>query len=241
MTEKTKAVILQAHKYGDNKLILNTFSEKFGRMSFSVVISQNKNRTSVLPYCQPLFQNEIEYTGGNSEIKKVKSISPAFNYVSIPKSPAKMSVVMFLSECLLKTLTYSEGNSDLYGFLSTSLQLLDEESFNGRNFHLKFLMQLSKYIGFYPYNRFSKEDPCFDISKSKFCQDVRGSLHFIRPPYSEIFSKILDSDILMCEDIPLNGSERSFLLEKILDYYRYNFENFREIRSLDILQTVFHD
>ena len=36
MIQKTRAIILQYSKYGDNKLILNTFSEDFGRLSFAL-------------------------------------------------------------------------------------------------------------------------------------------------------------------------------------------------------------
>ena len=144
MIQKTRAIILQYTKYGDGKLMINAFSEDSGRTSFS--LSNVKNASRFLPYCQPLFQNEIEFTDSGSAVKRVKSISPAVSYRTIPKNPAKMSVVMFLSEVLLKTLTYSEKNGELYGFISTSLRLLDEEGYKGRNFHLKFLMQLPRTI-----------------------------------------------------------------------------------------------
>lgn len=239
MIQKTRAIILQYTKYGDGKLMINAFSEDSGRTSFS--LSNVKNASRFLPYCQPLFQNEIEFTDSDSAVKRVKSISPAVSYRTIPKNPAKMSVVMFLSEVLLKTLTYSEKNGELYGFISTSLRLLDEEGYKGRNFHLKFLMQLSKYAGFFPLNRYSPLTPCFDLAQSRFGVDFSGSPHFIREPYSKIFSEILDCDVLSCEKIPLSGGERSFLLEKILDYYRYRFDTLKQIKSLEILHTVFHN
>lgn len=241
MTLKTRAIILQVSKYSDSKLMLNTFSEEFGRMSFALNISAKKNGASVLPYCQSLFQNEIEYVGSNSQVKTVKNISPVVNYISIPKNATKTSIVMFISEVLLKTLTFSETNKELYRFISTSLELLDQESYKGSNFHLKFLMQLSKYIGFFPLNRYSALTPCFDVSKSVFCQDYSANSHFIREPFSKVFSDILDLDLLSCEEIPLNGSQRSFLLEKIMDYYRYRFDTLNQIKSLDVLRTVFHN
>jgi len=240
MTEKTQAIILQVTKYGDGKFMLNTFTSELGRASFSLNAGQNKNRPSPLPCCQSLFQNEIEYAGSNSPVKKIKAIYPSYNYKTIPKDTAKMSVAMFLAEILLKTLTYSECNPGLYEFVSTSLKLLDEDGFKGRNFHLKFLMQLSKYTGFYPVNRYSGLTPCFDIAKSAFESNMTVSKHVIREPYSKIFSEILDKDFAECEAIPLSGNDRSYILEKILDYYRYNFPAVKEIKSLEILQTVFH-
>lgn len=240
MLEKTEAIVLQCSKYGDNKLIVNTFSREYGRMAFSVVLPMNRNKASALPYCQPLFQNEFEYAGSNSSMKKASKVSPVFTYTTIPFSTAKMSIAMFLSEMLSKVLTYSEQNDDLYEYISTSFRLFDNPEYKGRNFHLKFLMQLAKYLGFYPGNRYSQQNNCFDLSKSVFEQDSPGSLHFLRPPYSEIFSRILDTDIMTCDSIELNGNERSYLLEKIIEYYRYRFDTLNTIKSLDVLQAVFH-
>ena len=218
MTETTEAIILHATKYGDGKFMLNAYSRRLGRTSFALSIPAAKNRPSPLPCCQPLFQNEIEYAGGDSLVKRVKSISPSYNYVTIPKSPVKTSVVMFLSEVLLKTLTYPECNPDLYGFISTSLKILDDKNFKGRNFHLKFLLQFLKYSGFYP------------------ADGIKGC----SAEHSKIFSALLGGGFLECEEIELNGSGRSLLLEKILDCYRCNFPAFKEIKSLEILKTVFH-
>jgi DNA repair protein RecO (recombination protein O) len=240
MTEKTEAIILQYNKYGDNKLMINTFSRENGRMSFSAVIPVSRYKNSVLPYCQPLFQNEIEYSGSNSNIKKITKISPSYTYATIPFNTAKMSTAMFLAEVLGKILTFSEENSEMFDYITTSLKILDDPDYKGYNFHLKFLMQLAKYIGFYPINRYSEFSDCFDISKSAFTVDNPGSPHIIREPYSEIFSRILDTDITTVDSIELNGAGRSYLLEKIIDYYRYRFDTLNTIKSLEVLQAVYH-
>ena len=240
--EKTDAIILNSVKYGDNKLIVNTFTRECGRMAFSVTLPSSRNKASALPYCQPLFQNEIEYNGAatSGAIRHAKNITPAFTYMTIPFSYAKTSVVMFLAEMLTKVLSYSEQNEELYDFLATSLQLLDNREYKGINFHIKFLMQLSKYMGFYPANRYTEQKPCFDLTKSKFTEKSLLPKHQIMPPYSLTFSQMLDSDFIECEQIELNGSSRSHLLEKTIEYYRYHFETLDNIKSLEVLQKVYH-
>ncbi len=239
--EKTEAIILHCSKYGDNKLIVNTFTRENGRMSFSVVIPSSRNKASALPYCQPLFQNEIEYTGANGTgIRKASKITPCFTYCTIPFSISKTATVMFLAEMMSRVLSFSEENEDVYDYIATSLRILDQPEYKGLNFHLKFLTQLAKYLGFYPGNRYSEYKPSFDLSKSMFVEDSPNVLHQIRPPYGRIFSQIIDTDIVNCEKIELNGIGRSYLLEKLVEYYAYRFDNMSNIRSLEVLQTVFH-
>lgn len=208
--------MLNSVKYGDNRLILNVYTRECGRMTLSVVIPKTRNRASALPYCQPLFQNEIEYTT-RTGIRRAARITPAFTYRTIPFDTAKMSVAMFLSEILTKTLTFAEKNDDLYNFIATSLQLLDDQQYKGVNFHIKFLLQLTKYMG-------------FDIKEK----------HLMMPPYTLTLNQILESDFIECEQLGLSGEIRSQLLQKTLDYYRLHFETLDNIKSLEVLQKIFH-
>ena len=214
--EKTEAIILSSVKYGDNKLILNAYTRESGRMTLGVAIPKTRHKASALPYCQPLFQNEIEYTV-HGNIRRADKIMPAFTYKTIPFDTAKMSVAMFLAEILTKTLTYAEKNYDLYSFIATSLQLLDDQQYKGANFHIKFLIQLSKYMGI----------------------DIGAKLP-IMPPYSLTFNRMLQEDFVGCEQIELTGDIRSYLLQKTIEYYRLHFETLDNIKSLEVLQKVFH-
>ena len=54
------------------------------------------------------------------------------------------------------------------------------------------------------------------------------------------FNQILESDFIECEQLMLNGDIRSILLQKTLDYYRLHFDNLDNIKSLEVLQKIFH-
>ncbi|MCQ2973687.1 MAG: DNA repair protein RecO [Bacteroidales bacterium] len=241
MKEKTEAIILQTTKYGDNKIIVNTYSRKYGKMGFAFKINSLKSKTNLMSYCQPLFQTEIEFNNkSNNAIASVSNISLNYTYTSIPFSHTKTATAMFIAEFLSKILIYSEKNIELFDYIATSLQLFDQPEICGRNFHIKFIIQISKFLGFYPSNRYSDLKPCFDLSKSKFTFDTPGVKHIIRPPFSEIFSKFLDTEYINCESIPLSGNDRKYLVEKIIQYYNYKFDNFNSFKSLDVLQEIFH-
>ena len=240
MKQTARAITLNCTKYSDNKLIVNTYTRELGRASFAIKIPLNR-KASPLPYCQPLFLNEIEYSSApEAEIKQATKISPSYTYTSIPFSTHKTTTAMFVTEILSKVLLFSEKNEELYDYIASSLKLFDQNEVSGRNFHLKFLLQITKYLGFYPSNRYSELKPCFDISKACFTGNIASAHHVIHPPYSEIFSKILDYDYIPCDFIPLSGADRSFLLEKIIEYYRFRFDNIAAVKSLAVLKTVFH-
>lgn len=240
MKQKTKTIILNTSKYGENKLIINGYTREYGRMGFVISAIATK-KASPLPYCQPLFQNEVEFNYNPShELQQAKTINPCYTYQSIPYKTSKTSIAFFIAEVLRKTLVYSEKNTSLYDFISASLKMFDIPEIKGTNFHLKFLMTLSKYLGFYPANRYSQNEQFFDIEKSKFITQNYNNRHTIPPPYSKIFDSLLDNEFTTCENIQLSGSDRSFLLNKIIEYYKYRFENIHNINSLEILQTVFH-
>ena len=240
MKQKTQAIILNTAKYGENKLIINSYTREYGRMGF-IVSAIAAKKASPLPYCQPLFQNEVEFNyNPTRDLQQAKSLSPAYAYLSIPYKTSKSSIAFFIAEVLRKTLVFTEKNIGLYDFISASLKMLDIPEIKGTNFHLKFLMTLSKYLGFYPANRYSQTTPYFDIEKSKFTDNGHNTHFIISPPYSQMFDKLLDNEFTPCENLKITGNDRSFLLNKIIDYYKYRFENINTINSLDVLQMVFH-
>src|SRR5690606_29780945 len=84
----------------------------------------------------------------------------------------KSSIVMFLSEVLSATLKEEEANPTLYEFLETTLQWLDHES-EFANFHILFLIKLSKHLGFYPETT-NQDLPYFDLRSGTFEQRPQG-------------------------------------------------------------------
>ena len=240
MKQTATAIILNYTKYSDNKLIVNAYTKQFGRAAFSFTIPQNR-KASPLPYCQPLFITEIEFNAPpEADIKHASKISPAYTFTSIPFNTNKTATAMFITEILAKVLTFSEKNEELFNYMADSLKLFDQNEVTGKNFHLKFLLQITKYLGFYPANRYSELRPCFDLANAKFTTSVSTAKQAIHPPYREILSRILDYDYIPCDFIPLNGNDRSYLLEKIIEYYRYRFDTLSSIKSLGVLKTVFH-
>ena len=73
----------------------------------------------------------------------------------------KIAVVLFLSEVLSSALREEEANTSLFQYLTNSLSWFDMQD-NLANFHILFLLSLTKHLGFYP-DVHDIEQPYFDM------------------------------------------------------------------------------
>ncbi|MBT8394864.1 MAG: DNA repair protein RecO, partial [Bacteroidia bacterium] len=168
MLVPTKAIVISKLKYRDNDLIVKCYTDQFGIQSYLLrgVLRSKKGKLKTA-YFQLLSQ--LELIVNYRETRSLQSISeakPSAFYQSIYSNVAKSAIVMFLAEVLNGVLKEEEKNELLFTYLETTLQWLDaNDEFS--NFHLLFLLNLSKYLGFYPDLNLS-ESIYFNLKDGKF-------------------------------------------------------------------------
>ena len=64
--------------------------------------------------------------------------------------PAKPTVVLFLAEMLLHVVHSEEADEKVFDFVAAALQWLDTAERDYANFHLVFLMRLTRFLGIAP-------------------------------------------------------------------------------------------
>ncbi len=147
----TKAIVLSSLKYGDTSLIVRCFTLEEGIKTYLIrgVLKAKKGKIKAA-YFQPLTQLNIEASHNNkgnlNSLKEVHVINP---YKSIYSNIFKQTIVLFLSEILKQFYSRRRRKYTLFSFIETSLIWLDTHD-KISNFHLLFLLNLSKYLGFYP-------------------------------------------------------------------------------------------
>ncbi len=151
MLISTKAIVISKLKYRDNDLIVKCYTEHFGVQSYLLrgVLKSKKGKLRTA-YFQLLSQLEIiiNYRQKRS-LQSLNEVKPLTIYNSIHSNVSKSAIVMFLAEVLSTILKEEENNESLYSYLETTLLWLDAND-EVSNFHLLFLLNLSKYLGFYP-------------------------------------------------------------------------------------------
>jgi DNA repair protein RecO (recombination protein O) len=111
---------------------------------------------------------------------------------------------------------------------------LDEAAEADNNFHLVFLLGLSKYLGFFPASGSKNGDEYFDLKEGEFTGELPAHSHFISQPRSSMMKRLLNGET----EARISRADRNFLLEKILLYYRLHLHDFKKINSHHVLHEV---
>ena len=239
MQVKTNGIVLHTTKYNDSSTIINVCTQHFGRTSYMVYGVNKKKSVVRSAFIQPLsiVEMDVLHTPGKN-IQQIKDIRMKYTFTGIPFDPVKSSLALFLSEMLFHVLRQTEPDDHLYLFLENSIQQLDCAEIGISNFHLVFLVKLTRYLGFEPNNEDSQIN-YFDLMNGVFLNDKPQHPHFLSREITEKFIEVLNSDYVNMQQLIFSRNIRLKLIEGIIDYYRLHIPGFRGVHSLEILQSLF--
>ena len=234
----TKAIVISAIKYSDTSLIVKCFTLEDGIRSYMIrgVLKSRKGKLKKA-YFQPLTQLIIEANHNNkNSLNSIREAQVIHPYESIYTSVIKQSIVLFLSEILSNIIKEEEKNEVLYEFIETGLIWLDTHDAIA-NFHLLFLLNLSRFLGFYP-DVSEPNKMTFNLLEGRFT-DASYEKLVITGSELILFKKLLGINFDRINTISYNKKERQTILRIIVRYFELHLEGFKEPRSLNILETVF--
>jgi len=234
----TKAIVLSTLKYGDTSLIVRAFTQSDGVKSYLLkgVLASKKAKIRAA-YFMPLTQLEIVANHRNKgSLESLRDVKVSVPYRTIHTDVVKNSVVLFLAEMLGNSIQEQEQDEGLFNYLEYALQWMDVHQLSP-NFHILFLLNLTKYLGFYP-DTSDQNSPFFDLLEGSFCETP--SLNpLIQNENLEHFKKFLGTNFDALQRIQLTKSNRWELLKTMIQYYRLHVHGFREPKSLAVLNAVF--
>ncbi len=239
MLVKTKAIVFSALKYGEADLIVKCFTEKSGLKSYLLrgILKSKKGKLKTSLF-QPLTQLELEAShkdkGTLEYIREAKLFVP---YDSLHTNVLKSTVVMFLTEVLRNSVKEEEANVALYHFLEDSLNWFDKND-KIANFHLLFLVKLTRFLGFYP-DYSNKSAPVFNLIDGTF-QTVETNNECIYDESVVILQQLLGIDFDNLSSIKLNQTARSRFLLMIIHYYEIHLQGFHKPKSLTVLNEIYN-
>ena len=234
----TKAIVLSSLKYSDSSLIVKCYTQEEGVKTYLIkgVLKARKGGIKVA-YFQPLTQLKIHANHSRrGALNSIKEVQISYPYTSVYKDIIKQSVVMFLSEMLSYSIKEEERNNSLYEYLETGLIWLDVHD-KIANFHLLFLLNLTRFLGFYP-DLPEAEAFGFDLLEGSYTQ-VSSGKNVISGNNFYQFKKLLGINFDGIEEVSFSKQERQLVLKIIIRYYELHLEGFKNPKSLQILETVF--
>jgi DNA repair protein RecO (recombination protein O) len=181
---------------------------------------------------------EVDHRQGR-ELQRAREIKICHPYQTVPFDVYKSSQAIFLAEMLYRVLKEEEARPELYQFLSHSFRIFDLLRDGTANFHLSFLIQLTRYMGFPPTNNRAEERPFFDLASGAFTGIRPSHSYFLDPEESRILSAFVNTSFEQIGEIALTSSARNLFLLKLIDYFSLHLGIRLQINSLDVLRELF--
>ncbi len=222
MVSKTNGIVLNYIKYKETSIISKIYTKEFGLKSYLINGVRTKKGKFNISSFQPLSLLElVVYENKNSQIGRIKELKFDKIYFTNHHVQKKISICLFISEVLLKLITFQVPDKNQFNFVRNSLIELDEVVDNYENFHIIFLIKFSKYLGF-EINNIS------DFSNIKFENELVISF----------LSEIIISEY--SSNIKSTSSVRNKALEIIIVYFREKTELNINFNSNRILKNIFN-
>lgn len=236
---KTKAIVISSLKYQETSLIVKCYTQENGVQSYLLKGILKNNKTGLkLAYFQPLMQLDmIASCRKKGALEYIKEVKVNYHYKRMYVDMVKNAVAFFLSEISYAILTEEYKDEQLFAFFEKYLQWYDNSVLSA-NFHLKFLIDLTQFLGFSP-DMLSSSNRYFDVEEGIFVQEQNGH-YLLDEVNTEIFKAFIFRELNDIDTIYLHREQRNKLLEAVLKYYQWHLPNFRMPKSWDILRTIFN-
>jgi len=219
MLQKTKGIVFKYFKYSDTSIVVKIFTQQYGIQTYIVNGVRSKKSKSKIALFQPLtILDLVVYHNPNKEIKRISELKCHEPFQSLASQMQKTTMTIFLSEIMYKAIKEEGEVNELYEFLESSITLFDTLPEQYQNFHLQFLLKLSKYLGF----GVDSSDQAFNtLDANERSKLLRLASH----PYDQW--------------MPITNDLRRKLLDVIIKFYKNHIESLGDINSVKVLQEIF--
>ena len=233
MKYKSRAITLTYIKQGESSIISKIFTEKHGLQSFIVKGVRSKKAKKKLGLFQPLQLVDINATlipkKGLQYLAEITIIETISNdKINMNKN----FLAIFIAEISSKVLQENEQNSGLFKFVWEIKQKLYNANTIDENFALLFMLNLSKYLGFFPSTE-NINAPFFNLETGEFS----GKAFNLNIYLTEEKTTIL-KHLLLGEKINIPQELKSELLKDIIQYFRLHHYNLSNITSHLIIESL---
>ena len=222
MVSKTNGIVLNYIKYKETSIISKIYTKEFGLKSYLINGIRTKKGKFNISSFQPLsLLDLVVYENKNSQIGRIKELKFDKIYFTNHHVQKKISICLFISEVLLKLITFQVPDKNQFNFVRNSLIELDKIVDNYENFHIIFLIKFSKYLG-------------FEISNISDFSNIKNENELVISFLSEIIISEYSSNIKS------TSSVRNKALEIIIVYFREKTELNINFNSNRILKNIFN-
>jgi len=239
MLHKTRGIVFKTTDYGESGVIVQIFTEKFGLQSYIINGVKKPKAKITRNMLQPLhLLDMVVYHKNTGSVQRISELKNSPLLQSIPYDVIKSSIAIFLNEILYKAVRQQSAEEKLFDFIFNAIEWLDNQDEGLANFHLLFLVRLTRYLGFYPEQPGASGADYFDMKNGTFTRYKPEGLYYLSPPHTQNFARLMQTGFEHIGQLKFPNEERRYLLQKLLDYYALHVEGFGNIKSHEVLEEV---
>ncbi|NGZ89423.1 DNA repair protein RecO [Psychroflexus maritimus] len=235
MQTTSQAIVLSKINFGEADLIVKTYTKEFGICSFLLKgIRKSKSKKFRPSYFQVLTILDLNFNyRENRNLQFITEAKPTEVLNQLYMDFGKTSMLYFIAEILSQAIIEESKDEGLFSFLKDQILQLEKEE-NYQNFHLNFMLQLSKFLGFYP--DFSLDEfPYFNLVEGEFQLKPTSNYCFSGDNVSLLKSLHQES----YTQIRLNKEKRNAFIDFLILYYEVHLQGFKKPKSLEVLRGLF--
>lgn len=237
---KSRGIVLHILKFKDDQLIADVLTEERGLVGMAVRVSRSRRAAVRHVLFQPLAVLDLEWDERQrASLQRPRAAQVAVPLATLPCDPFKSAMGLFVAEFLLHAVRGESEPHALFAYVVRSLEWLDACGRDFSNFHLVFLLRLSRFLGFMPNVEDYRPGSYFDLRAAVFTRVRPLHPDFLAPEDAALLPKLLRMRYATMHVFRFTGRERSRLLEQMNRYYSLHIPNFPELKSLDVLRTLF--
>lgn len=233
MKYNSRAIALSYIKHGESSIIAKIFTEEKGLQSFIIKGVRSKKSKKKLGLFQALQLSNINAAYLQKKgLQYLTDISLLNSQTQKGVNMKKNFLSLFVAEITSKVLQENEVDKPLFQFLWNLKNALAASNEIDPNFPILFMIDLSKYMGFYPLNK-EENNIYFNLELGEFTNSTEQLNYYINEENSHYFKALLNK-----QKITIPYANRNQLLLDLIDYYKLQHHELKNITSHLIIESL---
>jgi len=241
MFEPLECVALRTVRYNDRNSILSVYTRQHGRMSLLVPSGNTRASVRLRALTMPLGRFEcVADVRPGRDIYSIRDVKPAGGVVSMPFSPMKSAIALFVADFLSSVLRETQQDEALYSFLLQSVDAL--ASAGGAslaNFHICFMLRLQHFLGIEPDWHTYMPGAVFDLADGIFRDTPPLHRRFLPTGEAAAAYALRRMNYRTAGVFRMSHTDRNSVVDRLLMYYQVHFPSVGALNSLSVMRAMF--
>lgn len=239
--EAVRGIVTSVVKHSDKLNVVTLYTRRCGRLSALTPAGASRSvrmrNAQLMPLA--LVEGQVSMTAGR-DLGRLGKISTPRVWRSLYANPVKSAMGLFIAEFLNAYLRYSDPDPLLYDYLEMALGRFDEDEKTYANFHIALMVNLLRFAGVFPDIEGWHEGMLFDLRSGEFTDMVPAHRDVLDAETSRFLPVLARIGMRNYRLYKMTGRQRSETLRGLLRYYGVHFPWVGKLKSVEVLEAVFH-